>query len=302
MSPRKCQSEDFENPDAPEEERRLRADHIRVRDLSYDRSRMRQILDLAKGSFIDMGFDGFSPDVDPEDWPKDQLEIYVKEKPRGPGYIADLIYNAQDLPVTVHAVLVDRGQGLEVAEFELFRMHWGCDDGHGNYLHPDDQTRLDDDEEEALDTDRPLITSDLLRRIPLGAIVARTEARLADTSWLENGVIVVMGPDKAPEDLTESEMRALTTASTVRPRPRGRPTLSDEHLENVARAYLEEATQGVGLTRRLAARFDRPEPTIRDWVAATRSRGYLSKASPGRRGASAGPKLHTQTMRFDATE
>lgn len=28
----------------------------RVRDLSYGRSRMRQLVDLAKGSFFDMGF------------------------------------------------------------------------------------------------------------------------------------------------------------------------------------------------------------------------------------------------------
>ncbi|MFC0452317.1 hypothetical protein [Rhodococcus jostii] len=253
-----------------------------------------------KGSFVNFGFDEFEND----DLRTDQLGIYVKEKPRGPGYVTDIVYVSRDLPVTVYAVLIDRGHGLEVAELELFRDYWGCDDGFGNYLHPDDQhdtdTHEDEDDDFGIPFDdededqgpRPLITSDLLRRIPLGAIIARTEARLADMSWREDGVKTIMGPNKPVAELTESEQRALTTATSVRVRPRGRPTLSDDHLREVARAYLDEATRGTGLTRRLSKRFDRPEATIRDWIGAARRRGFLSAAAPGRRGASAGPHLN----------
>ncbi|WP_016881481.1 MULTISPECIES: hypothetical protein [unclassified Rhodococcus (in: high G+C Gram-positive bacteria)] len=177
-----------------------------------------------KDSFVNFGFDEFEE----VDHPTDQLGIYVKEKPRGPGYVTDIVYVSRDLPVTVYAVLIDRGHGLEVAELELFRDYWGCDDGFGNYLHPDDQHDADIHEDDGDDFGipfdgedpgkgpRPLITSDLLRRIPLGAIIARTEARLANMSWREDGVKTLMGTDKPVDDLTESEQRALTTASSVR--------------------------------------------------------------------------------------
>ncbi|MFC9462884.1 hypothetical protein, partial [Streptomyces sp. NPDC056983] len=59
----------------------------------------------------------------------------------------------------------------------------------------------------------------------------------------------------------------------------------------VAHAYLREAINGPGLTRRLAGLFDRPEPTIKDWIKAARDRGYLSPAVPGRRAAGPGPLL-----------
>lgn len=102
-----------------------------------------------------------------DDLRTDQFGIYVKKKPRGPGYVTDIVYVSRDLPVTVYAVLIDRGHGLEVAELELFRDDWGCGDGFGNYIHADDQPETviheDDDEDHG---PRPLITSDLLPRIP----------------------------------------------------------------------------------------------------------------------------------------
>ena len=90
-----------------------------------------------------------------------------------------------------------------------------------------------------------------------------------------------------------AETRTLLerTNDQAAPQRRGRPPLADDLLEHVARAYLEEAPAGTGLTRRLAERFGRPEPTVRDWVAAARERGYLSPARPGRRGAAPGPRL-----------
>lgn len=75
------------------------------------------------------------------------------------------------------------------------------------------------------------------------------------------------------------------------PVPRGRPPLDESLLHAVAHAYLREAINGPGLTRRLASLFDRPEPTIKDWIKAARDRGYLSPAVPGRRAACPGPLL-----------
>ncbi len=105
-----------------------------IRDLSYSRSRDRQLLDLLKGSTIDMGFgprddeDDAAGAGDPDsdaDWPSDRLETFIKDLPRGPGYVCDVVYHSERLPVVVYAVLVNRGQGLEVAELELFRRDWG---------------------------------------------------------------------------------------------------------------------------------------------------------------------------------
>jgi hypothetical protein len=49
--------DDYENPNAPEAEQRIRADHPAVRDLSYDEGRSRQYLDLWKQSLVETGPD-----------------------------------------------------------------------------------------------------------------------------------------------------------------------------------------------------------------------------------------------------
>jgi hypothetical protein len=270
--------------------------NLGIRDLSYTGSRTRQLVDLAKGSFFDMGFgpqpsDAAADQSGDEDWPKDRLEIYIKDKPRGPGYVCDIVYYCDDLPVIVYAVLINRGRGLEVAELELFRRDWGCFDGHDNYLHPDEQDPVDADDPPAL------ITSDILRRIPLGGIIARVERDLPDDSWRNEGIRHVPGDDRLfPDDLSDDQRRALENTRTLTARRRGRPELSDELLIDVAQAYLDEARLGPGLTRRLAERFDRPEPTIRDWITTARRRGFLGPTAPGRRGATPGPNLPSRTQ------
>ncbi|MFD8104352.1 hypothetical protein ACFV24_32945 [Nocardia fluminea] len=264
----------------------------RVRDLSYSRSRMRQLVDLTKGAFFDMGFgerkDGTSFD-DPDNWPPDQLEIYIKDKPRGPGYVCDIVYRSDDLPVMVYAVLINRGHGLEVGELELFRVDWGYDDGHGNWVDPREYVEEEDDDEPA--EPATLITSEVLRRIPLGRILTDVEDQLPDDSWRHSGVQVLGGPDLTPEDLTKNQRRALENSNGVIARRRGRPPLDDELLINVAGTYLDETARGRGAIARLALTFDRPEPTIRDWIAAARRRGFLAPASPGRRYVAPGPSL-----------
>lgn len=269
----------------------------RIRDLSYGRSRARQLVDLFKGSFYDMGFgpqDGDAEFVDNEDWPTSRLEIYIKDKPRGPGYVCDVVYNSDDLPVTVYAVLINRGRGLEVAELELFRRNWGCFDGHDGYLHPDQQDPIEPDEPPTL------ITSDVLRRIPIGDILARVERDLPDQTWRERGIPQLPnGPRLLEGDLTEAQTRALDNTLSVTPRRRGRPELSDELLVEVADAYIDEAIGGRGAIRRVAEIFDRPEPTIRDWIATARRRGILAPTSPGRRGAAPGPNFPPRTTGYD---
>lgn len=262
---------------------------LAVRDLSYSRSRARQLVDLTKASFFDMGFgprddEGVTDEPD-EDWPIDRLEIYVKENPRGPGYVSDFVFHSENLPVTVYGVLVNRGNGLEVGELELFRRNWGCLDGSDNYLHPDTQPAAVDEEPPSL------ITSDVLRRIPIGDIISRAGRQLADESWRTHGVRVFMGSDLKPEDLSDEQRRALENSTSTRARRRGRPELSDELLIEVAEAYIDEAGRGRGAHGRLSAIFDRPEATIRDWVSIARRRGFLAPTKPGRPGAAPGPNL-----------
>lgn len=71
---------------------RLPDDHLEVRDLSYDFTRTRQMYDLFKQSLFDPGFD--SPGDAP---PPDRLELYMKSRARGAGYVADFVYTSRDL-------------------------------------------------------------------------------------------------------------------------------------------------------------------------------------------------------------
>jgi len=265
---------------------------LNIRDLSYSRSRVGQLLDLTKGAFFDMGFgprddeDVTADQLDNDDeWPSDRLEVYVKQHPRGPGYVCDVVYHSERLPVTVYAVLVNRGHGLEVAELELFRRTWGYFDESDNYVAPDTDALPDSDDPPTL------ITSDILRRIPLGDIVARTQRCLADDSWRTEGIRTFPGPNLRPDDLTDQQRRALENSSNSVSRRRGRPELSDELLIDVAETYIWEAGRGRGAISRLADTFDRPEATIRDWISSARRRGYLAPTKPGRRGAAPGPRL-----------
>jgi hypothetical protein len=280
-------ADDYVNPEAPEEERRLKPDHPRVRDHSYDCARSTQELDLWKGSLISTVMEPWDAYPDLEEIPEDavpgpSLTLFIKERGRGPGYVADFLYKAADLPVTVHGILANQGSGLGVIELELWRPGWGYWDNYGDFIGPPD--------EDAPVTVSAPITSDVLRRIPLGQIVARAQAELANQSWKEEGVAILGRPQTAGSELAPASLQALENANALaHPAQRGRPPLADDLLHRVARAYLREAVNGPGLTRRLADLFDRPEPTIKDWVKAARSRGYLSPAVPGRRAAGPGP-------------
>ncbi|EST27472.1 hypothetical protein N566_23360 [Streptomycetaceae bacterium MP113-05] len=268
----------------------MRPDHPRVRDRSYDYSRRTQEMDLLKASLISTVMEPWDAypglaEIPEDAVPGPELTLYIKERKRGPGYVADFVYKAADLPVTVHGILANQGSGLGLIELELWRPEWGYWDSYGDFVGAP--------EKEAPATACAPITSDVLRRIPLGQIVARAQAELADQSWKEEGVIVIGRPrSDSDSDLAPASRQALEKANALaQPAQRGRPPLDGELLHHVAHAYLREAINGPGLTRRLATQFDRPEPTIKDWIRAARDRGYLSPATPGRRAAGPGPLL-----------
>lgn len=294
MAPRhEFTDHDYVNPNAPDAELRIRPDHPQVRDLSYDRSRMRQLNDLYKNAIFDPGWDR-TDEIDPDDettWQTERLELYIKERARGEGYVSDFVYNNRDLPVTAYGILIDRGRGLEVAELELFRTAWGYFDAWGDFVGPSEDTKHG-----TCNEPDQLITAEVLRRIPLGRIVAMAQQSLLQEEWRAEGVQVLMGPDRGPDELTPEEVGALETGvRAAKLTRRGRPPLPESTLDAVARAYLDEAAAGVGLLKRLSRRFDRPEATVRDWIAAARREGFLTPAVPGKRGAGPGPRLSGST-------
>lgn len=277
-------SNDYDNPEASKGQRRIRADHFEVRDLSYDRDRPRQLLDLYKDSLFDPGYDKEQITENETTRPSDRLEMYIKRRSRGDGYVADFVYKSRNLPVIVYGVFVDRGRGLEVAELELFRQRWGYFDKWGSFVGEAAAG-------EAQLYEGPLITTDLLRQLPLGRIIAKAQQSLADADS-QDDEIEFDEETLANDGLERPTQDALKVAATAAKRTkRGRPPLSTELLESIAYAYIDQAPAGVGLLRRLSLHFDRPESTIRDWIAAARREGYLTPAVRGQRGAGAGPNL-----------
>ena len=140
-------------------------------------------------------------------------------------------------------MLVNRGRGLEVGELELFRDDWGYDQDEVEApdARPDGSVELADEGDSADDGSGTLITSDLLRRVPLGRIVAKAQAVLSQDSWRDEGIVVFMGPNRAPDELTTADVGALENAAqAAADTRRGRPELSDELVADVARAYLNE--------------------------------------------------------------
>lgn len=262
------------------------------------RSRLDQIAGLA--------FDSIVTTVDdPEDANATgaSLELFIKERPRGENYVSDFLYSDPRLPITIYGVLLSSPSGLVIGELELFRAQWGYFNDYGEYVGPDGCWRAKGDHEWDVSArsesamQRPQfegITGALLRSIPVGRILAWAQAAMSDREWHTKGLTMIgfSGARVVPSPELDTQVRAaLERTSTVPVRRQGRPPLSDELLERVAWAYLEEAKRGRGLTRRLAVKFGRPNETIRDWIHACRTRGYLSPGTTGRRGAQPGERL-----------
>lgn len=135
-----------------------------------------------------------------------------------------------------------------------------------------------------IDTDNPAGISTLfLRKIQLGEIFA-----------LSREVLNARIDHNAPEPTSGQPSGC---ACGCHPRPRKRPessryvTLDDAFLRGVALAYIEETTAGRGALGRMAVRFERPEMTVRTWIARARAADWLAPGASGRPSAEPGPKL-----------
>lgn len=119
------------------------------------------------------------------------------------------------------------------------------------------------------------VTAALLRKVPVGVILNHVRAEIARLS------------PAAPEPAERPK----------EPRKGGRAALSDELLRQVAVAYLGETRpdKPAGALQRLASEFERPEGTIRTWLAKARRAGWLGPGVKGRAGAEPGPRLRDLT-------
>ncbi|MEU0971331.1 hypothetical protein ABZ357_40215 [Streptomyces sp. NPDC005917] len=177
-----------------------------------------------------------------------------------------------------HNAAADQAEGAVVATFE-------CRPTSNEWVAKGDVTRgaqglvISRIELQAVDPTGNGITASLLRRVQVGDILhlARaTTARAAQSAW--SAAAMLEYPER-------------------RPRSGGRSALSDELLRSVAVAYLAETAPGrpAGAVKRMASEFDRPEETVRSWVARARKAGWLGPSVKGRAGAEPGPRLRNLT-------
>ncbi|MEU8752017.1 hypothetical protein AB0C88_16140 [Streptomyces chartreusis] len=122
------------------------------------------------------------------------------------------------------------------------------------------------------------VTGGLLRRVAVSDILHVARAHVA---------LAVHAETDAP---------AFPEVSS-KPRSGGRGALSDELLRGVAVAYLAETAPGrpAGAVKRMAKEFERPEETVRSWIARARKGGWLGPSVKGRAGAEPGPRLRDLT-------
>jgi len=120
------------------------------------------------------------------------------------------------------------------------------------------------------------ITHHLLRKVPLGSLLAeaRAHAAASEPPALE-----------APSDSTDH------TGS-------GYVAMTDDHLRRVAMAYLRETAPGKdrAAISRMEQEFGRPRGTILTWITRARKEGWLGPAVRGRLGSEAGPKLNAYAV------
>lgn len=136
---------------------------------------------------------------------------------------------------------------------------------------------------------------------PLGGVTANLLRGLSPADLTKAVAGQVGRPEPGvhePEDIGSfavrtSEVEAARVDPVVDDAPKvGRPPLSDEHLAQVAEAYIVELLRGRGILRRMGERFDRTPEAMRDQVKAARKRGFLTESvKSGRAGAEPGPRL-----------
>jgi len=129
------------------------------------------------------------------------------------------------------------------------------------------------------------VTQRALRDAPLAAIIKQIRAYVLFEQARREGTRAIFGQEPAPGLFRPGDERVPQTS--------GRTPMTDDLLRAVALAFIEETGPGKDkrAIQRLAKRFNRPEGTLRTWIARARREGWLTPGSKGRIGAEAGPKL-----------
>lgn len=130
------------------------------------------------------------------------------------------------------------------------------------------------------------VTAGLLRKIPIGEILAAVRAKAAWESARREGTRAMLGQEPVPGLFATGDEKAVR-------RRGGRAPITSDLLREVALTYLQETAPGAppGGMKRMGERFGRPEETIRTWVTRARKDGWLGPSAKGRAGAEPGPKL-----------
>lgn len=128
-----------------------------------------------------------------------------------------------------------------------------------------------------------VVTASMVNRIPVGRIVGSLQTLLALDKARREG----SGASEAPQSPKPEKQRHG-----------GKPRITDEKLRELAEAYLAETAEGKPARplARIAKRFDRPEETVRTWLARARKEGWLAPGVKGRAGGEPGPKLLTARL------
>lgn len=136
------------------------------------------------------------------------------------------------------------------------------------------------------------ITSGLLRKIPLGMVFAGLQAlrETTDSAKMREFLqhIATTYPDFRKAIAESNDLPSNQTSAG--PKKGGRPGLPDEHLRQVALAYLDMSGQR-GVHALLSERFNKSPEAIKDLIRAARKAGWLAPGQAGRRGAYPGPRL-----------
>lgn len=134
------------------------------------------------------------------------------------------------------------------------------------------------------------ITSGLLRKVPLGIVFAGVQALLgADDSKEMAEFLASISVDYPDFRMAIQETGGEPAEDAPRKRG-GRPGIPDEHLREVALAYLELAGQR-GVHALLSKKFNKGPDAIKDLIRAARRAGWLAPGQAGRRGAYPGPRM-----------
>jgi hypothetical protein len=144
--------------------------------------------------------------------------------------------------------------------------------------------------------DNAELTAGIMKHVPLGAITVSLRSLVA----LERSEQMIDEARRNIDELPNVAAALIREAtSQVQPaleKPRrhgGREPLTDDLLRDVALTYLEETGPGKPKKplERMAAKYDKPEETVRTWVSRARKAGWLGPAMRGRAGAEPGPRL-----------